>query len=102
MSIKYNESLKTITLNTKSTTYMMKIGNLNYLNHLYYGPSLEDEDLDYQIDGKLVRGGDDLMQFGLMPLDSAAHPMEMFFHPEKEFELFGDYDSHLYVLKAVE
>ena len=49
MSIKYNESLKTITLNTRSTTYMMKIGNLNYLNHLYYGSSLEDEDLSYQI-----------------------------------------------------
>jgi alpha-galactosidase len=27
----------------------MKVGNLNYLNHLYYGPSLNDADLSYQI-----------------------------------------------------
>ena len=49
MSIIYNEACKTISLHTSHTTYMMKIGNLDYLNHLYYGPSLEDEDLAYQI-----------------------------------------------------
>lgn len=49
MSIIYNNKTKTFTLNTKNTSYQMKIGNLNYLKHLYYGPSIEDEDLSYQI-----------------------------------------------------
>ena len=57
---------------------------------------------DYAIDGRLVRGGDELMQFGLMPQDSAAHPMSFLFEPDKEVELSGDYDSRLYLLKAVE
>lgn len=49
MAIIFNEEKKTFTLNTKNTSYQMKIGNLEYLKHLYYGPSIEDEDLSYQI-----------------------------------------------------
>lgn len=49
MGIIYNEQYKTITLNTKHSSYQMKIGNLDYLIHLYYGPALCDADLSYQI-----------------------------------------------------
>ena len=49
MGIIFNETSKTITLHTRHTSYQMKIGNLDYLLHLYYGPSLPDSDLSYQI-----------------------------------------------------
>lgn len=49
MSIIFNEQTKTITLQTKNTSYQMKIGNLDYLLHLYYGPTIYDADLTYQI-----------------------------------------------------
>ncbi|MBQ0064832.1 MAG: alpha-galactosidase [Firmicutes bacterium] len=49
MAIIYNEELKTFSLHTKNSSYQMKIGKLNYLYHLYYGPSMRDEDLSYQI-----------------------------------------------------
>ena len=49
MSICFNEEVKTFTLNTESTSYQMKIGNLNYLFHLYYGPRIKDADLSYEI-----------------------------------------------------
>lgn len=49
MGIVYNEKHRTITLHTKSSSYQMKIGNLDYLLHLYYGPSICDADMSYQI-----------------------------------------------------
>lgn len=49
MGIIYNESSKTITLHTKNSSYQMKIGNLDYLLHLYYGPTIWDADLNYQV-----------------------------------------------------
>lgn len=49
MSIIFNEQTKTITLQTKNTSYQMKIGNLDYLLHLYYGPTIYDADMAYQI-----------------------------------------------------
>ncbi len=49
MAIIFNEKAKTFTLNTKHTSYQMKIGNLDYLLHLYYGPSIPDEDVSWQI-----------------------------------------------------
>lgn len=49
MAIVYNKKKKTITLHTTNTSYQLKIGNLNYVNHLYYGPSVRDDDLSYLI-----------------------------------------------------
>ncbi|MCI8321691.1 MAG: alpha-galactosidase [Dorea sp.] len=49
MGIIYNKKTDTFTLHTKNSSYQMKIGNLDYLFHLYYGPSLRDADLSYQI-----------------------------------------------------
>lgn len=49
MAIIFNEKHKTISLNTKNTTYQMKIGNLDYLFHTYYGPSITDSDVSYEI-----------------------------------------------------
>ena len=49
MAIVYNEDRKTFSLHTAKTTYQLKIGNLNYVNHLYYGATIHDEDLSYLI-----------------------------------------------------
>ncbi|MCQ2443585.1 MAG: alpha-galactosidase [Oscillospiraceae bacterium] len=49
MSITYLKSCQTFTFHTQNTSYQMKVGKLNYLNHLYYGPALGDADLSYQI-----------------------------------------------------
>lgn len=49
MGIIYNRERKTITLHTKNTSYQMKIANLDYLIHLYYGPAVCDADMSYQI-----------------------------------------------------
>ena len=49
MAIIFNEKAKTYTIHTKNTTYQMKIGNLDYLLHLYYGPTVTDPDMSYQI-----------------------------------------------------
>ncbi len=49
MGIIYNEEQRTLTLHTRNTSYQMKKGNLNYLLHLYYGPSIKDADMSYQI-----------------------------------------------------
>ena len=49
MSILYNKDKKTFSLHTKKSTYQLKIGNLNYVNHLYYGGTIYDEDLPYLI-----------------------------------------------------
>ncbi|MBQ9515159.1 MAG: alpha-galactosidase [Ruminococcus sp.] len=47
MSIRYIEETKQLILETKSTTYQMKIDTLGYLNHLYYGPRLGANDMSY-------------------------------------------------------
>ena len=49
MAIVYNEIKQTFSLHTSKTTYQLKIGNLNYVNHLYYGATIRDEDLSYLI-----------------------------------------------------
>ena len=49
MSITYNESTKTFLLNTKNSSYAMKIAPYGYLLHLYYGRLIPDSDLDYLI-----------------------------------------------------
>ena len=49
MAIVYNDRQKTFSLHTAKTTYQLKIGNLNYVNHLYYGATMHDEDLSYLI-----------------------------------------------------
>ncbi len=49
MGIVYNEANNTFSLHTRNSSYQMKIGNLDYLLHLYYGPTLHDADLSYQI-----------------------------------------------------
>jgi alpha-galactosidase len=49
MAIVFNEEKRTFSLHTAKTTYQLKIGNLNYVKHLYYGTTIEDEDLIYLI-----------------------------------------------------
>ena len=49
MAILYNPNRKTFSLHTAKTTYQLKIGNLNYVKHLYYGATIYDEDLVYLI-----------------------------------------------------
>ncbi len=45
----YNEEKKTFTLQTKNTTYQIKIGEFGHLLHIYYGARLEDDDLSYMV-----------------------------------------------------
>ena len=47
MSIRYIESTKQIILETADTTYQMKIDELGYLQHLYYGKKLGQNDMSY-------------------------------------------------------
>ncbi|MBQ6337438.1 MAG: alpha-galactosidase [Ruminococcus sp.] len=47
MSIRYIEATKQLILETKSTTYQMKIDDLGYLNHLYYGAKIHQNDMSY-------------------------------------------------------
>ena len=61
-----------------------------------------DPALDYCVDGHSVFGGDELMRFGLMPLDSSAHPLSNLVPNAREPEIVCDYDSHLYLLRATE
>ncbi len=49
MAIVYHEDNKTFSLHTSNTTYQLKIGNLNYVKHLYYGPTMHDKDLVFLI-----------------------------------------------------
>lgn len=49
MGIIYNEQTKVFTLQTKNTSYQMKVGQYGVLLHLYYGERIEDCDLSYLI-----------------------------------------------------
>lgn len=52
MAIRFLESTKTFILETKQTTYQMKISKYDYLLHLYYGEKIPDADLSYLIQPK--------------------------------------------------
>lgn len=47
MSIRYIEKTGQLILETASSCYQMKIDALGYLNHLYYGPKLGQNDMSY-------------------------------------------------------
>ncbi|WP_331036147.1 alpha-galactosidase [Lactovum miscens] len=47
MAIILNNEVGTITLQTKHSTYQMKIGRFNNLLHSYYGAKIPEEDLSY-------------------------------------------------------
>lgn len=49
MSIIYKPESKVFTLQTKSTMYQMCVDKFGYLLHLYYGSTIENENLDYLI-----------------------------------------------------
>jgi alpha-galactosidase len=61
-----------------------------------------DADLDYCVDGTDVFGGDELMRYGITPLDSSAHPQLNIAPIDRKPEITCDYDSHLYHLRAVD
>ena len=47
--IQYNDRTKVFTLNTKHTTYQMKISEYGHLWHTYYGARITDEDASFAI-----------------------------------------------------
>ena len=47
MSIRYIRTTKQLILETQNTAYQMKIDELGYLQHLYYGPKLGHNDMSY-------------------------------------------------------
>ncbi|MDO4491373.1 MAG: alpha-galactosidase [Lachnospiraceae bacterium] len=57
-------------------------------------------ELDYKVDGDLVFGGDELMEYGLIPLIAAAHPKQNEYPYSRPMDLCGDFDSKIFVLKA--
>ena len=48
MSIHYSDDTKTITLNTRNTTYQLQVDSCGHLLHLYYGRRIPDDCTDYQ------------------------------------------------------
>ncbi len=60
-----------------------------------------DEEKDYRIDGRAaVRGGDELMTIGLLPLDASTQPMAGVYGMEQQPDLTGDFASCLFHLTA--
>ncbi len=49
MSIRYNTGSRTFILETRDSSYLMKISRYGNLLHLYYGDRIPDTDLDYLI-----------------------------------------------------
>lgn len=49
MAIRYNADAKTFILETKHSSYLMKVSRYGNLLHLYYGERIPDENLDYLI-----------------------------------------------------
>ncbi len=49
MSIRYNADSNTFILETRNTSYLMKVSRYGNLLHLYYGERIPDENLDYLI-----------------------------------------------------
>ena len=49
MPIIVNEKDKTFTLQTKNTSYQLKVDRHGFLLHLYYGSKVEDQNLDYLV-----------------------------------------------------
>ena len=47
MSITYFENNGIISIDTKSSTYQMRIGQHGFLQHLYYGSRIGHEDMSY-------------------------------------------------------
>ena len=47
MSISVDKNKKLFTLQTKNTTYQMKVGRFDHLYHIYYGKKIEHQDLSY-------------------------------------------------------
>ena len=49
MFINFNENNKIFTIQTKNSTYQMKVDDFNFLSHIYYGSKIENENMDYLI-----------------------------------------------------
>ena len=48
MSVSYNEQERVFRLDTPNTTYLMGlVGSENFLGHIYYGPSIPDDNMGY-------------------------------------------------------
>jgi alpha-galactosidase len=47
MSILFNEEHNTITINTKNTSYQMRVSSEGFLQHLYYGKRIGEENFRY-------------------------------------------------------
>ena len=47
MAIHYNEQIKTFYLESKGITYAFRINEMGFLQHLYYGKTIDREDLTF-------------------------------------------------------
>ena len=55
MAIIFDKNLKTYTIQTKNTTYQMKINEFGVLLHTYYGRKVEGCDLGYSAYGDMSK-----------------------------------------------
>lgn len=77
MNIKYNQTTQTFKLDTKNSSYIMKVLNGGYLAHLYYGRNIDSDDIGYVLfnicrifSGNPVEGnGDRSFSLDTMPLE---------------------------------
>ncbi|MDE6181605.1 MAG: alpha-galactosidase, partial [Eubacteriales bacterium] len=49
MFINFNENERIFNIQTKNSTYQMKVDKLDFLEHIYYGDKIDNENLDYLI-----------------------------------------------------
>ena len=93
MSIRYVNETKQLILETQNTAYQMKIDELGYLQHLYYGPKLGHNDMTYPYrvyDHGFSGNPYDMRQNRAYSLDSMA----------QEYTSFGVWDFRVTSIRA--
>lgn len=89
MTINYNDIRKTFTLQTKNSSYQLKIGEFGFVFHTYYGKKINDYDMSYLIQKVNV-------SFSGNPYDAGADRCFSLDTLPQEYSCFGtgDYRTH--------
>ncbi len=109
MSISFNEALKVFTLQTKNSTYQMKVSKHGHLLHLYYGSKIPDEDVSYVVPNVLrshesnpeEAGKDRYYSLCALPQEFSSNdagdyriPSIDIVNSDGSYSFVGKYDSH--------
>lgn len=94
MSILFNESKKLITIQTANSSYQMKIDELGYLLHTWYGEKIDsDDDMSYRI-LNVDRG------FSGNPYETSDRTYSLDFFPQ-EYACFGNGDYRADAIQVI-